>query len=93
MSEAQAGALFPMPESNFFRSTGLWAAQHLRVQHPLQIDVAGVGGAAADALGRVDARRGVADHLHRVHAHRAPPCVRVVEPAAPAATTASTMRL
>src|SRR5947209_4836675 len=30
MSEAQAGALFPEAESNFFRSTGLWPSQHLR---------------------------------------------------------------
>src|ERR1700676_4157190 len=30
MTEAQTGALFPMAESNFFRSTGLGPSQHLR---------------------------------------------------------------
>ena len=41
------------------------AAQHARVEHARQLDVAGVGRLAGDALDGVDARRRVADDGHQ----------------------------
>jgi hypothetical protein len=42
---------------------GLLAAQNARVQHAGQLDVPGVLGPSRDALGRVDARRWLADDV------------------------------
>ena len=48
------------------------AAQHARVEHARQLNVARVGGAAGDALDGVDARRRMADGLERRQAGRTP---------------------
>ena len=78
------------------------AAQHARVQHARQLDVARVVRVAGHALDGVDARRRVADGLHRRDAgaavrRGAVGCWLIahlprssVRRAAPAATTAST---
>ncbi len=43
------------------------AAEDARVEHPGQMNVAGIGGRAGDALDGVDARRSVADGFQRIH--------------------------